>query len=284
VDAASAGIAVGARFDMLPADTATRLTQLGQRIVRHEDFWVQRLQQLAPLRATAALSIPPVPTAAGEPADLLTAALILYLARITDQAVFDIGFGPAGLEASLAGLEEFFAPQVPVRVALDGDDTVAAALRAVRAELARARAEKTYARSVVARTPKLRGRDIRLPLGILQRDGPESVADNDLTISVSRDGSTSHWTYRTSVFGHRHVLELQHAFRTFLQNLTADVDTPLAGVPLLTAAERERLRDLECDAQGVSGRRDRSRPLRRAGEADPGRGGGGVWSPAADLR
>lgn len=257
VDAASAGITVGSLFDVLPADTATRLTQLGQRIVRHEDFWVQRLQQLAPLelasqsrretapsaesRATAALSIPTVPIATGEPADFVTAALILYLARTTGQELFDIGFGPAGLEESLAGLEEFFAPQVPVRVALDGDDTVAAALRAVLADLARARAEQTYARSVVARTPKLRGRDVRLPVGILQRDGPESVADNDLTISVSRDGSTSHWTYRTSVFGHGHVLELQHAFLTFRQNLTADVDAPVAGVPLLTAAERERL-------------------------------------------
>jgi len=257
VDAATVGIAVGSRFEGLPADTAIRLTQLGQGIVRHEDFWRQRLLQLAPLelpaewrrgttpgvesRATAALSIPKVPIAAGDPADFLTAALILYLARTTGQAAFDIGFGHAGLEESLSGLEQFFALQVPVRVALDGDDTVAAALRAVLNDLASARAELTYARSVVARTPTLRGRDIRLPVGILQRDGPENAADNDLTIAVSRDGSSSHWTYRTSVFAHGRVLELQHAFRTFLQHLTVDVDAPLADVPLLTDAERERL-------------------------------------------
>jgi natural product biosynthesis luciferase-like monooxygenase protein len=257
VDIAAAGITVGCRFEMLSADTATNLTQLGQSIVRHEEFWLQRLLQLAPLelpvewrrastqraesRATAALSIPPVPTAAGEPADFLTAALILYLARTTGHTVFDIGFGHAGLEESLSGLEQFFALQVPVRVALDGDGSVDAALRAVLNDLASARAKQTYARSVVARTPKLRGRDIRLPIGILQRDEPENAADNDLTIAVSRDGCTSHWTYRTPVLDHAHILELQHAFTAFLQHLAAHLDAPLADVPLLTDAERERL-------------------------------------------
>ena len=52
-----------------------------------------------------------------------------------------------------------------MRVALDGDGSVDAALRAVLNELARARARQTYARSLVARTPELRGRDIRLPVG-----------------------------------------------------------------------------------------------------------------------
>ena len=42
----------------------------------------------------------------------------------------------SGLEESLSGLEQFFALQVPLRVALDGDGSVDAALRAVMNELA----------------------------------------------------------------------------------------------------------------------------------------------------
>jgi natural product biosynthesis luciferase-like monooxygenase protein len=258
LDVATAGITAGHRFEALPAGTAVTLTQLGQSIVQHEEFWLQRLLQLAPLelpcegrggastqgvesRGTAALSVPPVPTAAGEPVDVLTAALILYLARTTGHTSFDIGFGHVGLEESLSGLEQFFALQVPVRVTLDGDASVDAALRAVLNDLVSARANQTYARSLVARTPELGGRAIRLPIGILQRDEPENAADNDLTIAVSRDGCTSHWTYRTSVFGQAHILELQSAFTAFLQHLAAHLDAPLAGVPLLTDAERERL-------------------------------------------
>ena len=60
--------------------------------------------------------------------------------------------------------------------------------------------------------PELRGRGIRLPIGILQRDEPEDAADNDLTIAISRDGCTSQWTYRTAVFDHAHILELQRAW------------------------------------------------------------------------
>ena len=257
LDVAAAGITAGYRFETLPADTAAALTRLGQSIVRHEEFWLQRLLQLAPLelpsewqgastqgaesRATAPLSVPPVPSAAGEPVDVLTAALILYLARATGHTSFDIGFGHVGLEESLSGLEPFFALQVPVRVVLDGDGSVDAALRAVLNDLVSARANQTYARSLEARTPELRGRDIRLPIAILQRDEPEDAADNDLTIAVSRDGCTSHWTYRTAIFGHAHILGLQRSFTAFLQHLAADLDAPLAGVPILTDAERERL-------------------------------------------
>jgi natural product biosynthesis luciferase-like monooxygenase protein len=257
VNPAAAGITAGYRFETLPADTAATLTRLGRSIVRHEEFWQQRLLELAPLelpsgyrgtstqraesRATAALVVPPAPTLAGEPTDFLTAALILCLARTTGRTSFDIGFGHVGLEESLSGGERFFALQVPVHVALDSDGSVNAALGAVLKELASARANQTYARSLVARTPELRGRDIRLPIGILQRDEPEDAADNDLTIAVARDGCTTHWTYRTPVFDHARILELQRAFTTFLQHLTAHLDAPLAYVPLLTDAERERL-------------------------------------------
>ena len=257
VSLAAAGITAGYRFETLPADTAATLTRRGQRIVRHEEFWQERLLQLAPLelpsgrrsagppggeaRATVTLVIPPGSTAVGDPADSLTAALMLYLARITDRPSFDVGFGHPGLEGSLSGCERFFAPQVPVHVALDGDDNVDVALRAVLDAVASARAHETYARSLVARTPELRGRNIRLPVGILQRDEPDDCADNDLTIAVSRDGCTSRWTYRTAVFDHARILELQRAFTTFRQHLTAHRDVRLAHVPLLTDAEREQL-------------------------------------------
>ena len=257
VDIAGAGITVGSRFETLPADISARLTRLGQRVARHEEFWQQRLRQLAPLevpsaprrastqtveaRATASLSFHEMPTADGDPADFLTAVLILYLARTTGHSCFDIGFGSRSLEESLAGLEQFFVLQVPVRVALDRDSSGDAARRAVLSELATARANHTYARSLVARTPELRGGAVRLPIGLLQRDEPEDAADNDLTIAVSRDGCTSHWTYRTSVFDHAQILELQRVFTVFRQHLTADPEAPLAGVSLLTEAERERL-------------------------------------------
>src|SRR5258707_5252667 len=166
VNLGAAGITAGYRFETLPADTAATLTRLGESLVRHEEFWQQRLRQLSPLElpsgyqgastqraeshATAALSVPPIPRAPGEPADLLTAALILYLARTTGRTSFDIGFGHGGLAESRSGLEQFFALQVPAHVALDGDGSADAALHAVLNELASVRAKRTYARSLVA--------------------------------------------------------------------------------------------------------------------------------------
>ena len=257
LDLAAAGITAGCRFETLPSDQSETLTRLGRGVVPHEEFWRQRLLQLAPMelpagsrgagpqraesRATASLVVPPTPAPAGQPQDFLTAALMLYLARISGRASFDLGFGHAGLEESLSGCERFFALQVPVHVALDLDGSVDAALGAVLNELQSVKARQTYPRSLVARTPELRGRDVRLPIGILQRDAPEDAADNDLTITVSRDGRTSHWTYGTARFDRARILELQGAFTVFLQHVAAHVDTPLAQVPLLTDADRERL-------------------------------------------
>ncbi|HKW92528.1 MAG TPA: MupA/Atu3671 family FMN-dependent luciferase-like monooxygenase [Methylomirabilota bacterium] len=257
VDIAAAGIAAGFRFGTLPPETAARLSQVGQQVVRHEEFWLERLLRLAPLRpssegrrarmqseesrATVALVTPLVSAVAGNGAAALSAALILYLARTADQPSFDIGFGHGALEEALAGLEQFFAPQVPLHVGLDGDGGVNAALGAVLDELASVKVRQTYARSLPARTPELRGRDVRLPVGIVQRDGPEDAVENDLTIAVSSDGRTSHWTYRTSVFDPAQILERQRAFTAFLRRLTVGPDAPLAAISLLDDAERERL-------------------------------------------
>ena len=256
VDITAAGIVAGHRFETLPADAATCLTRLGQDLVRHEAFWRERLLDLAPLelpacrrpgppggsdRATISLVTPPLADPLGDPADALTAALILYLARVTGRLSFDVGFGPQGTRETPSGLEPFFARQVPLRVALDADGSVEAALRGVLAALAGVRGRHTYARSLVARTPELRGRDLRMRIGIVQGDGPDVTADNDLTIAVSRDGRTSHWTYRASIHDLAEILERQRAFTEFLPRLTADLAAPLTGVTVLTDAERERL-------------------------------------------
>jgi natural product biosynthesis luciferase-like monooxygenase protein len=75
----------------------------------------------------------------------------------------------------------------------------------------------------------------------VQRDEPIVAPDNDLTITVSPDGRTSHWTYRPSVHDRVQILERQHAFAELLPRLASDLGAPLGDVTALAAAERERL-------------------------------------------
>ena len=129
LDIAATGIIAGSRFETLPPDQAETLTRVGRGMVRHEEFWRQRLLQLSPLelpsgyrgagtqrgesRATATLVAPPLPTAAGEPQDFLTAALMLYLARITGRDVLRHRLRTRGPGRVAIGLRAVLRPSGP---------------------------------------------------------------------------------------------------------------------------------------------------------------------------
>ncbi len=188
-------------FDPLDADLARRITERHEAWCDDERDWVSQLSTLQPFalagrvddaghREVVTLAVAATPGGAVRTA----AAIVVWLARTFDQPVVDVGWCGPGLAARLSGLEPWFEPQPPVRVALDFDQSLAECV--VRAEAAlRSHDDRgSFLRDLVFRYPELRGsapEDLAaaLAVAIVVSDQPVAFsAGTALGFRVSTDG------------------------------------------------------------------------------------------------
>jgi len=266
------GVREGDRLAELDQETADHLTTLNREICRHEVFWVNRLAKWEPIELpyanhSLALTSPvqyttvpmPIPTEvntflAGHDdvanrSDFLAAALAVYLARISSNYTFDLGFSHPALGQEVVGFERFFATHVPLRVELDPSARFGEALAALQAGLALVKQRKTYARDVILRYPELvslRGHGNQSPLSIVVEqveclDDYTPLPGSELTLLLSEDGTECRWVHDTAVLDRESIASMQRQFATFLQSVVADKSRPIAETSLLTEAERHQL-------------------------------------------
>ncbi|MCG3209093.1 MAG: D-alanine--poly(phosphoribitol) ligase subunit 1 [Anaerolineae bacterium] len=155
---------------------------------------------------TSALTIPPDIRAAG--ADFLPAAFAAYLARLTGNANFLLGFG-----------------RRPLRVELNLRAGFAAALAAIRAELAQP------ASSMAAPALPVLVEAVASAAGYTPRPGSE------LTLLLPTAGGHCLWLFDSAVYSNEAITRMQRQFTTFLRHVAANSQQPLATVPLLTEDE-----------------------------------------------
>jgi natural product biosynthesis luciferase-like monooxygenase protein len=260
------GVREGDRLAELDQETAEHLTTLNRAICQHEEFWRKRLAELAAIEipyanhtiaahlssvqyATVSVPLPAeVNTLRAERddgpnrSDFLVAAFAAYLARVSGNYTFDLGFREVALQQELAGFEHFFASHVPLRVQLDPAASSVAALDTVQAQLALMRKRKSYARDAILRYPELSS--TLLPIIVEQvkcLDDYTPLSGSELTLLLSEDGLKCHWVYDTAVLDSDSIASMQRQFATFLQNIAADCNRRITESPLLTEAEHHQL-------------------------------------------
>ncbi|HSV69344.1 MAG TPA: MupA/Atu3671 family FMN-dependent luciferase-like monooxygenase [Methylibium sp.] len=249
------GLQAGARFDRPDAATLATLGAVNAAVCGHEAFWQRRLETQTPLdlpyvdRGTtvapvAALDLDMAVIPA--PAATLVAAWLAVLARLTDKDGFDVGYADAATRARTAGVPGgWFAPQLPLRAAVDFARPFAALREVVRAEMVEIERRGGYATDLVARVPELRPaaaiRDPRvLPVAVLivdRLDQAEALPGSELTVAFAADGSASRWLFDAAKLARGHVAALQQQFTNLLAAAEADPQRPVADLPLLGPAE-----------------------------------------------
>lgn len=290
------GLQAGDRLPELPLELAQKIDQFDARLARHESYWVSRLSQLHPLSLPKLLRSHSaqdsdqdfdqfhwlLPESVRQSiahqysdftiADVVSAAFVVYLARICNQTSFDLGFHHADLQAELVGLELFFSNQVPWHVDLDLKQPFRVALEHSIEQRQHLRKHRTYTRNIIARYPALAAKaelqlDSLFPISIHQvnspGDGHHGIEHNKqlplsklqhhqfaqhLTLTVLSNGSACDWGYRTLVLSRVQIEGVAAQFLTFLQDLLVQPDTQLANLPLtsfhlqgMTDAERHRV-------------------------------------------
>jgi natural product biosynthesis luciferase-like monooxygenase protein len=249
----------GQRFDLIDDAMAARLTAANAKVCTHENFWLRRLETQTPLelpyidRSAAPMlenyqqldaDLP-----AGASADVRVAALVGYLARLTDKDSFDLGFADAALRAAVGDAPAWFAQQALLRVSVDFSRGFDVLREAVAGELGEVRRRISYATDLVARVPELRTaaalKDPRVqPVAIVivdTLDTAHAQPGSELTIALSSDGRASRWLFNATKLDRTTVLAMQEQAAALMQAAEADGQRVLAELPLWGEAERSRV-------------------------------------------
>jgi natural product biosynthesis luciferase-like monooxygenase protein len=271
-----ARVAPGDVLPVPPADAIARIDAVSRRIHRHEAWWVGRLASLAPLRVPASGTAGPdagsghdriasVPvglewsrasTGSGTPDDHLAAAVLAYLARVTGHTTFDIGWRDQATADTVAGVECWFAPVVPVHVALTPESDAEAAISAAFDGVRVARERTSYSRTVAVRYPALRQAPVApLPVVVESVNALARSASaplGDLTVTVCAPEQVVRFRSRDGRYTARDLERLTSGFLAFVQAMARAPHQALATLPVMDETEARRvLREWNATAVNV---------------------------------
>jgi natural product biosynthesis luciferase-like monooxygenase protein len=286
-----------------PDDAPDTLARTLEHAARQERFWVRRLASAQALdlpppmaraeRATRDAAAPvhmaasPVDTAlvaalrarlaADSDADAIAIAGVLFLARWTGTAAFDVAFGDAGTHEA-ANPAAVFSPLVPWPVAWADDATFDAAATPVAEALRSLRRHLTFALDVAGRYPVLRTRGprsvpVRWPVRVVIGDRAGATAvPPALELRVAETGASVQWRAGTGATPAAEVESLARQFDVFLRSVAADGTKPRDAYSLLDAEERRRV-TVEWNATARDYPRDQTVPslIARQAARDPDR-------------
>ncbi|SEP37506.1 Methionyl-tRNA formyltransferase, partial [Rhizobium tibeticum] len=270
---------VGDRLPMLSDDEARSITAVHEMLAPQEEFWRHRLEQFKmlqlPFLSSSVAEAPPrwqtsswlIPSALAKlsPIDrteYLVAAWLIYLARITGEADFQLGWTSAsdGSQAGLKPVEVLVASVVPMEITVDLSLDFAQVRRAVAAECAQLKERGSFVQDLISRWPTLRGVEALRshrpwPIGItITRDSCSVPGDLVLSPSAGAtlcgdlltfeicalDGSVR-WHFDASRLALQQIDRMTQHFGNLICGVMADAGQPVGRIELLSSAERTYL-------------------------------------------
>ncbi len=276
------GLYEGYRLPDPRPETADRITTLYAALCPHESSWVKRLATVQPIslpymekttppeqparRASLPMPIPAeVMTFLGpqgqQPtwrlSDFLLAAWAAYLARLNRVDCFDLGFKPAELRRSLAGLEGLFSLTIPLRIELNARWRFEQIYQAVCKQVELVHLRQTYARDVLARYPELSllpkpGVKSLWPVTVEQVEkvtdlqtllNDAELLDGKLTLVISLEETSPlcYWLYDPQALTEPGLTRVINQFCALLHSAVTQPQQPLANLSLLPEDERRQV-------------------------------------------
>ena len=235
---------------------------------KYESYWVEKLLSLEPAAPpfankisafsdyeTTSFSIPneflkfyKQSSADHTLGDCLVAAFGAFLWRLGSNDSFDVGYNSFDPNGEFAGLENLFVSQVPFRNDVDGRRHFMEFLQSTEKEIQSVKEHKTFTRDILSRYPQLflsakTERKFTLPVGIVVSESSDvrEESGNKLTLLILDNQSECRWIYDRNSFDTENIDKLVGHFTTFLKDIAAEPDCPLASLALLTEEDRYQL-------------------------------------------
>lgn len=261
---------LGDRLTDIDREVTDRIAQFETSLVKHESFWVERLAKLNPIPiplATIATGSAHASErqnwslssgvndflahhqAALADGNFLLVAIVAFLARMSQQSSFDIGWRSAELDEQLTGLLDLFVDTVPCRIDLNPNLSFAKNFDAVSQQVAIIKQRQTYARDVLLRYPELKtlaklGVQERLPVSIavvtdIEHD--RSGSTNGLTFVITERGDKLCCDYDPDLVDRQSITGMLAQFNVFIDRIISDPDRSIGSLSLLTDRDLQRL-------------------------------------------
>jgi amino acid adenylation domain-containing protein len=264
------GIRVGMTLAQPPMELISRISELSQKIAKHEHFWLERLTQQAPLNFPPQSSLKPAKQSlhsipvrlSGVVNDyaqsqdftlrqVLQAAFAVTLSRITGRTKFDLAYVPAKLTDMTGGKEGFFAGQVPWPIVSQPDDSFGDVCRRMQRERQLLADKQTYALDLIIRQPKLSKyaglADFKSFAAIVESAQISGIG-NGLVLcapfdSQNRDSAFATLVYDPARCSQESAQRLLGYMQVLLAGVAAVPDMAIKELPLLTSQELEKIRN-----------------------------------------
>ncbi|EJL23397.1 MupA/Atu3671 family FMN-dependent luciferase-like monooxygenase [Novosphingobium sp. AP12] len=242
-------------FASLGTARKEQLNGLDAAAGRYEAWWRRRLQMRESLQLPQFR--PRVGTAGAQPFVIdralpqgiarseALAALVLWLARAADRDTVDIGYSDSVNHALLGDVAGWFAPEIPLRLAIDFAAPLSAVADALQVEIAGLRRRVAISADLIARSPELRGRAAfghPVTVQVVDRlaDARASTeAVLDLTLCPAE--GTLRWTCNATRLDRADAKDLARGFEAMCLSFVATPDAPAGTLSVLEPEERQRI-------------------------------------------
>jgi len=252
---------MGHQLEDISSDRIKEISSFDAKMAKHEGFWVEQLATQQPLvipyinyshpnRTTTTFETTDIPIPNDKIATLLTttqtkwqtndfilAAFIAYLAKISENATFDIGIRGTKAKHPITDFTTLFASHIPCRIEIDKENSFETLFPLVQKQVAAAKRRKTYLHDVAMRYPALAQLDNEALSIIIENvtDINEEIQQGrDLTFILQEEGTACRFSYNPISLTQKAVANIADQFAVFLNNLVEQYNKPIAQLSLLS--------------------------------------------------
>ncbi|MGD2183146.1 amino acid adenylation domain-containing protein [Lusitaniella coriacea LEGE 07167] len=259
---------IGDSFENINPKLAKQIQTLESRRVKHETFWVKRLSTLQPIALPYRKKIQSTQSQQVQGIDwqipqevtaflknrserwmqgnFLFAAFAAYLARINQSDCFDLGLRTDTEQIPGEELDVFFVSTVPCRIEIDVSQSFEEVFSVIRAQVELTERHELYPRDIVLRYPELQAirgleNEGHFPIQVervARQDAIRANYCNELSLIIPEEGEKCCWLYDREVWDDEDIARLLAQFTIFIRGAIADIQCPVALLPLLSERDR----------------------------------------------
>lgn len=257
-------ITLGEPLDSFPDALVQQMTEQATKWSSDEPFWVTQLSGIQPatlpgIQQSTAVQTAyqradvPLPSAvrahlealeAGQRANWLIAAFALYVARLNDASDIALGLWDAQRTAQIGDSAPLFESIVPLRCTFDTLQDAGPQLANTLTHIERVRRAASYPREIALRYPTI-GSTPHWPIVIAVGEADSAAAAHEsaaaLVFHLTPQADACWLTFDPQQIEEAQVPRIANQLAVLFGALLDEPHTPIAHLPLLTAAERQFL-------------------------------------------